>query len=199
MFAARSVGALCAIRPVFMALLLGSTVMGCATYTQDLERARRHYQGNQYENALALFRVLERDMDSLSPAERVQFAYLRGMTDYRLASTAAGGTGVKNPKQSFRHHARHWLGLSAAMEQDVPGSLNGDEKERLAKALDDLNHEVFGGAEREEEQDEVGQGQNDSWSSGEQPGEGAPGETPADAPTDAPPEPDPSVAPDNGI
>lgn len=183
------------------ALVASGAAMGCATYTQDLDRARRHYQSNQYENALALFRVLERDMDSLSPTERVQYAYLRGMTDYRLASTAAEGSGVKNPKKSFRQHARHWLGLSAAMEKDVPGALNEDEKERLTKALDDLNHEVYGGAERQEQQEEVNQGEGSSWDTGKPDEEKAPDEEkPAgDAPDDKPAPPKDAPPPDSGI
>src|SRR3712207_3611789 len=71
----------------------------CATYKQDLERSRGHYEGtsvdqarkdyeeNQYEKALALLRVLEHDVDSLPPGEQAQYAYLRGMTGYRLSQS----------------------------------------------------------------------------------------------------------------
>ena len=45
--------------------LAAATSIGCATYSQDLERAKTHYEANQYEAALALFRVLELDFDSL--------------------------------------------------------------------------------------------------------------------------------------
>src|SRR5689334_1676372 len=75
---------------------------GCATYRQDLERAKAHYDANEYEKGLALFRVLEPDLDSFSDAEKTQYAYLRGMTDYRLAGLAAAGSGMADPKRDFR-------------------------------------------------------------------------------------------------
>jgi hypothetical protein len=128
-----------------LALPLAST--SCATYRQDLERAKVHYEANEYEKALALFRVLEPDMDSLSEAEKTQFAYLRGMTDYRLAGLANAGTGMSNPKQDFRSNARHWLGVASAIEKQTQGGLSGDEKQRLADAMIDLNKDVYGGAE----------------------------------------------------
>ncbi len=130
---------------LFCASALGAT--SCATYAQDLERARLHYQANRYEQALALFRVLEHDMDSYSPAEQAQYAYLRGMTDFRLAELAPQGTGVADPRQAFRDNARHWLGLAAAIEKNTPGGITGDEKQRLTDTLNDLNRDVYGGAE----------------------------------------------------
>jgi hypothetical protein len=128
-----------------LALPLAST--GCATYRQDLERAKTHYEANEYEKALALFRVLEPDMDSLSEAEKTQFAYFRGMTDYRLAGLANPGSGVSNPKQDFRSNARHWLGVASAIEKQSQGGLSGDEKQRLEGAMIDLNKDVYGGAD----------------------------------------------------
>lgn len=120
---------------------------GCATYAQDLERARAHYNTNQYEKALALFRVLEDDMDSYSAPERAQYAYLRGMSDYRLAEISPQGSGVTDPRKSFRDNARHWLGIAAAIEKQTPGGITDDEKQRLNETLTDLNRDVFGGAE----------------------------------------------------
>jgi hypothetical protein len=128
-----------------LALPLAST--GCATYRQDLERAKVHYEANEYEKALALFRVLEPDMDSLSEAEKTQFAYLRGMTDYRLAGLANAGSGMSNPRQDFRSNARHWLGVASAIEKQTQGGLTGDEKQRLADTMIELNKDVYGGAE----------------------------------------------------
>jgi hypothetical protein len=123
---------------------------GCATYHDDLMRARAHYDGNQHEKALAIFRVLEPDIDSLSPAEQAQYAYLRGMTDFRLAgsSLAANVTGgAADPKKGYRTNARHWLAIAAAIEKETPGGLKPDEKVRLEEALTDLNKDVYGGAE----------------------------------------------------
>lgn len=129
------------------ALALPLASAGCATYRQDLGRARTHYEANEYEKALALFRVLEPDMDSLSEAEKTQFAYLRGMTDYRLAALANAGTGMSNPRQDFRSNARHWLAVASAIEKQTQGGLSGDEKQRLADAMIDLNKDVYGGGD----------------------------------------------------
>jgi hypothetical protein len=133
--------------PTLLAFIWVLASTSCATYRQDLERARGHYNANQYEPALALFRVLEHDMDSFSEAEKTQYAYLRGMTDYRLSGMANQGTTVADPKKGFRDNARHWLAVSVAIEKKTPGGLNADEKQRLADALTDLNHDVYGGAE----------------------------------------------------
>ncbi len=82
--------------------LLPSVLGGCATYRQDLERARAHYDKNEFEPALALFRVLEPDIDSFSDGELAQYAYSRGMTDYRLASLVTAANSVADPKQGYR-------------------------------------------------------------------------------------------------
>jgi hypothetical protein len=122
----------------------------CATYRQDLDRARAHYDKNEYEPALALFRVLEPDIDSFSDGEYAQYAYSRGMTDYRLASLVGGVTAtasVADPKQAYRSNARHWLAVAKAVEDKTPGGLNADELTRLKDALVDLNHDVYGGGE----------------------------------------------------
>jgi hypothetical protein len=105
---------------------------GCVTYAEDLNRGQRHFEGSEYERALAIFRILEKDMDSLSPTDRARYAYLRGMTDYRM---------------SYRSDARHWLGLARALEQTTPGGLQDPWKERMQEALKDLNNDVFGGSE----------------------------------------------------
>jgi hypothetical protein len=134
--------------PVLM-LALGSALAagGCATYRQDLERARAHYDKNEYEAALALFRVLEPDVDSFSTGEHAQYAYSRGMTDYRLAALAKPGTAVADPQASFRANARHWLAVARAIEKETPGGLTADEKQRLEDALVDLNKDVYGGGD----------------------------------------------------
>lgn len=130
---------------LLLTTLLFALLAACATYRQDLARARAHYDKNEFEAALALFRVLEPDMDSFSAAEKTQYAYARGMTDYRLASLANAGTAVADPKGAFRSHARHWLGVARAIEKESPGGLTADEKQRVEEALVDLNAELFGG------------------------------------------------------
>jgi hypothetical protein len=134
--------------PVLLLALGGALgALGCATYRQDLERARAHYDHNEYEAALALFRVLEPDVDSFSNAEHAQYAYSRGMTDYRLAALANPGTAVADPKAAFRANARHWLGVARAIDKETPGGLSPEEKQRLDDALTDLNHDVYGGGD----------------------------------------------------
>lgn len=137
------------MRRLAAALVLGSLLAlgGCATYKQDLERAEKHYSENRFESALALFRVLEADMDSLSPGDQAKYAYLRGMTDFRLAALAAPGSGVADPRRMFRINARHWLAVAAATEKASPGGLTQEERQRMDETLGELNREVYGGAE----------------------------------------------------
>jgi hypothetical protein len=47
----------------------------------------------------------------------------------------------------FRPDARHWLAVSKAIEQEHPGGLSPQWKQRLEEALADLNRDVYGGAE----------------------------------------------------
>lgn len=130
------------------ALALGIvTTAGCQTYRQDLDRAQQHYEQNRFENALALFRVLEPDMDSFSTAEQAKYAYFRGMTDYRLGALAKQGTGTNEAKLGYRTNARHWLGISAAINKTTPESITDEQSKRLYDALADLDKDVFGGAD----------------------------------------------------
>jgi hypothetical protein len=128
-------------------LVEAAVAVGCNTYRQDLDRAAAHYERNQYESALALFRVLEPDMDSLTVGDQARYAYLRGMTDYRLSSATAKGTEVSDPRQSYRDNARHWLAVASAIDKKSPGGLTPEEKTRLDETLADLNRDVFGGAD----------------------------------------------------
>lgn len=121
------------MRSIVCALLIGASALaGCATYTEDLNRGQQHFEANEYERALAVWRVLESDLNSLTPMDRARYAYLRGMTDYRMG---------------FRADARHWLALSRAIEKETPGGLQASWKERADEALKDLDKDVFGGAE----------------------------------------------------
>ena len=106
----------------------------CSAHRDALERGHSYYEDNRFEQALAVWRELERDESRLRPYERSRYAYLRGMTDYRLG---------------FRDDARHWLGLARAVEQMHPGGISPEWMERLEAALDDLHREIFGLAARE--------------------------------------------------
>jgi hypothetical protein len=130
-----------------LSVALVASALGCVTYTQDLDRAKAHYEQNQFEAALAVFRVLEVDLDSFDAAQQAKYSYLRGMTDYRLSSLTPAGSNVSDPKRAFRSNARHWLGVASAIEKETPGGLTDDEKNRLNETLADLNRDVFGGAE----------------------------------------------------
>jgi hypothetical protein len=112
-----------------MLTTLLSCVVGCTTYRDHLNRGQRYYDENDYEKALALWRALEPDMDSLSDQERARYSYLRGMTDYRLG---------------YRSHARHWLAVAQAIEKKYPGGLEEDWHHRAKEAIEDLNKDVFG-------------------------------------------------------
>jgi hypothetical protein len=113
-------------------VLLSLVLSACATYREHLNRGQRMYDETEYERALAIWRSLEPDMDSLSFNDQARYCYLRGMTDYRLG---------------FRADARHWLAIGKAIEQDHPGVLSADWKSRTEDALGDLNKEVYGGSD----------------------------------------------------
>ena len=115
---------------VLLALSLGAlslALASCVTYTETLNRGQRHFQANEYEQALAIWRVLERDIDSLPPGDRARYAYFRGMTDYRM---------------SLRDDARHWLAMARAYDQAVPGGIEEAWRERMKEALKDLEGDL---------------------------------------------------------
>jgi hypothetical protein len=102
----------------------------CATYEDDLMRGERAFEQSEHERALAIFRALERDAGRLSGVGRAHYAYLRGMTDYRIG---------------YRVEARHWLALASAMHRQTPGSLPPEWEKRMSESLQELNEEVYGG------------------------------------------------------
>lgn len=129
------------LRPLVAAFLpLAVSLVACQTYRDDLIRAQRYYEDNQYAQALALFRALERDTDSLTAHEHARYAYFRGMTDYRLARVEGGND------ERFDRHARYWLGLATSIEKENPGGLQEHEKKRLDETLTDLNTKAYGTA-----------------------------------------------------
>jgi hypothetical protein len=102
----------------------------CATYSDELSRGQTAFEQNQHERALAVFRALEHDQSHLSPEEQARYAYLRGMTDYRIG---------------YKADARHWLIVAKAIEGQTPNSLPADWKGRMNDTIGELNEEVFGG------------------------------------------------------
>jgi hypothetical protein len=108
-------------------LLLAS----CATYSRDLERVRQHYAKSEFPAALALLRVLGDDQSGLSARERVEYAYIRGMTDYRLAAASpAGPTRVE-----FRRFAGEYLAEASNLDSVTPDALAPAQKDRLKETL----------------------------------------------------------------
>jgi hypothetical protein len=110
-----------------LALAAPLALSSCVTYTEALNRGQRHFQANEYEQALAIWRSLERDIDSLTPGDRARYAYFRGMTDYRI---------------SLRDDARHWLAMARAYDQAMPGGLEDAWRERMKEALKDLESDL---------------------------------------------------------
>jgi hypothetical protein len=115
---------------VAVSLPMALTVAGCDTYADELARGQHAFEASEHERALALFRDLEPDMERLSLNQRAHYAYLRGMTDFRIG---------------YKAESRHWLSLAAAIEKQSPGSLPEDWTRRMADALKDLNDAVYTG------------------------------------------------------
>jgi hypothetical protein len=114
-------------------LLLSSSFAAlgaCATYEDDLMRGQTAFEQSEHERALAIFRALEQDTERLSVVGRAHYAYLRGMTDYRIG---------------YKSEARHWLAIATALGQKTPGSLPPEWEKRMTESLEELNEEVFAG------------------------------------------------------
>ncbi len=105
-----------------------ASLAGCHTYRDQLVRSQHAFEQNDYERTLAFLRDLEHDTDRLEPAEQAQYAYLRGMADYRIG---------------YRADARHWLSLARAYDDATPGVLPADWKARLGEALEEMNQVVY--------------------------------------------------------
>ena len=124
-----------AVRPFALGRLLVAlsswfALLSCASYEEALIRGQRAFEQSEHERALAILRALEPDAPRLSIVGRAHYAYLRGMTDYRIG---------------YRSEARHWLALAAAMDQQTPGALSPDWEKRLGESLKELNEEVYTG------------------------------------------------------
>lgn len=111
-------------------LALASSLGGCATHENELQRAADHYAANDDDTTLALLRALEIDWMSFSSRDRARYAYLRGVTDYRIG---------------YRVDARHWLAMAAQLEIATPGSLVPGEKMAVNEKLAELNAVVWSG------------------------------------------------------
>jgi hypothetical protein len=108
--------------------LVATTTTGCNTYSNNLARSKDAFEQNQYERSLAILRALEPDENHLTVGEQAEYAYLRGMTDYRIG---------------YQSDARHWLSVAFEIEKTNPKSLNADWKTRLDQVLEELNKRVY--------------------------------------------------------
>jgi hypothetical protein len=120
------------IRVHLAPLTLSLVTVSCVTYGEELNRGQLHFHNSEYERALAVFRALESDIDSLPAPDRARYAYLRGMTDYRI---------------SLRRDARHWLALARAYNEASQGGLEEGWRERMTDALKELDEDVYAGNE----------------------------------------------------
>jgi hypothetical protein len=112
-----------------LVLVSGLGLAACTTYQDDLSRSQRAFEHADYERALAIFRSLEPDVHSqFSVQEQAQYAYLRGMTDYRVG---------------YKVDARHWLALAHALDSARKGVLPKDWRARLKDTLAELNEQVY--------------------------------------------------------
>jgi hypothetical protein len=111
-----------------LTLLASLAPASCATYQDELASGQRAFEASEHDRALAIFRALEPDTARLSSADRAHYAYLRGMTDFRIG---------------YRAEARHWLSVASSLEQQAPGSLPDDWNKRLSESLKELNEEVY--------------------------------------------------------
>jgi hypothetical protein len=117
-------------RSLALLVLPVALLFGCATYEQELGRAEEHFQHDEHEKSLATLRALETDWTSFGVKDRARYAYLRGMTDYRIG---------------FKADARHWLAVAAQIDRENPGSLAANEKAVVDEKLAELNLVVWAG------------------------------------------------------
>jgi hypothetical protein len=111
-------------------IALSIALASCATYEEDLMRGQHAFEQSEHERALAILRALEPDTPRLSVVGRAHYAYLRGMTDYRIG---------------YRSEARHWLAIASTIDEESPGSLPADWEKRMSESLKELNEEVYAG------------------------------------------------------
>jgi len=130
-------------------------LVACSNYADMLRRGQAYYERNEYERALAVWRHLDADRDSLTPEGRVRYYYLRGMTAFRLGYPA---------------DARYWLGLAQASRGSSQTALNEDEGRRLDETLAGLSKKVFGLGAPKTDAEQPALGERCAWSSECEPG-----------------------------
>lgn len=120
-------------------LLVGLALAGaaCGGPSADLLRARQAYDQGDLYRTLALLRLVGDDEASLTPEGRAQHAYLRGMTDHRIAATLPEGRAEE--RRIFRGCARRWLERARTLTPaSAPGVLAADQLAQLTQTLNEL-------------------------------------------------------------
>ena len=113
---------------ILAAASLSTLAIACTTYQDDLARGQKAFEQLEYERTLAIFRELEPEASQLSVDDQARYAYLRGMTDYRIG---------------YRADARHWLSLAKSIDGALPQALPLDWKKRMKDALAEMNESVY--------------------------------------------------------
>lgn len=123
----------CVVTAIVCTLIL-CNVAGCVTYSRDLEHATRHYETHEFAKALAVLRLLGEDEDALSDVERVRYAYIRGMTDLRLAALVPASEPAK--RETLRACARDWLDRAVRDAKTTSSpALSAEESARARASL----------------------------------------------------------------
>jgi hypothetical protein len=120
-------------------LLIGLALAsgGCGGPTADLTRARQAYDQGDLYRTLALLRIVGEDEASLSIEGRAQHAYLRGMTDHRIAATLPADRAEE--RVIFRGCARRWLERARSLAPGPsPTGLGPEQLALVAQTLTEL-------------------------------------------------------------
>lgn len=108
---------------VMRGALLLLLLTGCGAALADLARAEHDYEDARYEAALEWLEDLEGHATAFDEPHRVQYFYLRGMTEYRL---------------EHRPEALHYLALANEMAGEDHVGLEDEETELLGRTLAEL-------------------------------------------------------------
>lgn len=120
---------------------------GCGGPTADLTRARQAYDQGDLYRTLALLRIVGEGEGSLSFEGRAQHAYLRGMTDHRIAATLPSDRAEE--RVIFRGCARRWLERARSLAPTpTPTGLRAEQLALIAQTLTELGNARTGDCDR---------------------------------------------------
>jgi hypothetical protein len=105
-------------------LLLSLIAIGCAGVGRDLHTVSQLYRDARYEAAQAWCSALSVEYADMTPAQRVMYHYLSGMTAYRLSQPT---------------EAEHELALTAHALREQPSVLDTAQLAVLYRTLEELS------------------------------------------------------------